>query len=200
MKIPSGISPVGPPADTSLKEQGKWWLRHPELIPVAHAMRWIPENVYEEMLAAAQDFDLAMKVVDRKKVPGLTEEERTKIVEKLIGLDICVGSGKKGRKPKTARNLRIALAIDGATDPRERNRIAREMAGGQYGTDNNNVSKLLKEVEETKLKYSNEDLIIALAILQESPDLEPTEEELGCLIKLWKYLLVNEQETGQSEE
>ena len=138
---------IAPPEGFTLQEQGRWWASHLAEFQRAFATKTISQEVLEAIFRAAKDNDLAMKVIDRTKVPGLKEEERSRIFELLTGGGIR-GAKKDGQKPKTARNLRVAIAIDGITDPRERNRIAREMVGGnRYSKESNNVSKLLNEVD-----------------------------------------------------
>ena len=185
---------AAPPEGFTLQEQGRWWASHPAEFQRAFATKTISQEVLEAIFRAAKDNDLAMKVIDRTKVPGLKEEERSRIFELLTCGGIYGGRKKDGPKPKTRRNLRIAIAIDGITDPRERNRIAREMAGDRYPKDSSNVSKLLNEVGKTRSKWNEHDLVIACAILQMDPDFDPTEEELGFLVEIFKHLIEEGQD------
>jgi hypothetical protein len=180
-----------PPEGLTVHQQARWWMSKPTTIVHAKVLGLINQEVWDALCQIGKDTDLAHKVVDSKKVPGLTREERDRLFAILTDGGDAPGGGKGGRRSKLARNMRIAIAIEGVAEPRERNRIVREMAGDCYGKASNNISKILKEVDKANEILNTKDREKFKQILEIIPNEDSSEEALDLMVYVYDFALKN---------
>lgn len=172
-----------PPDGLSLMERARWWAGNPQGLQLALEIGKLKENTeeWDAILRVGKDVDLAHKIIDRKKVFGLSVEERSRIFELLTDGGSWTGAPKKGRKQLASRDLKIAIALEGVADPREINRIARSMSGNRYHSDN--VSKLKSKAQALYSKFNDDDLVLVKKIIMTIEE-NMTEETLNCMVEL----------------
>lgn len=175
-----------PPEGLTLREQARWWAQNPHLLQIALARKALSPEIWAAILQVGKDVDLAHKIIDRKKVSGLTVEERGRIFELLTDGGVFDGS-TRGRRENVARDIEIANVADEINDSRERNRRIREIAGDRYSKVNNNVAKLLKKAKAVKAKFDGYDEKLVRKILSVAEN-DLTEQELECMLKLFQHI------------
>jgi len=138
-----------PPDGLSAGEQARWWLREPEMLLVAQFNGDISEQVMQAIERAAKDNDLAHKIIDAKKVDGLTNAERSRLFEILT--DGGAWEPKRKGPPSTAlSDLRIAFELKNVLDSEERKQklsaaIHQDFGGGKVEADR--IRKRIKRIE-----------------------------------------------------
>ena len=96
--------------------------------------------------------------------------------------------------------------ISGIEDPIKRNNTVRAMAGEatkkgkerghKYSAEDQNISKLLKEINKLTSKWSPEEMAIATYALGKNPEWKPTESELDFMITLVQKIIHHTDELG----
>lgn len=108
-----------PPEGLSVEGQARWWLSELDMFMVAHNSGIIPANVMAAIEQITKDNDLAHKIIDEKKVRGLTNGERSRLFHVLTNGGEWAGR-KQGPATKTIQDLRLAYEVREVSDTNTR--------------------------------------------------------------------------------
>lgn len=152
MDVPEDIKDLvndllSPPDGLSLREQAQWWLRNPDMFMYACVQKTISDEVMQEIELAAKDNDLAMKVADRDRVDGLSNEERRRLFCLLTG-GAEISEPRRGRPSMAVADLRIANSVRGISDPEVRKQALHDavIASGFVAEDS--AYRRIKRIED----------------------------------------------------
>lgn len=177
-----------PPEGLSPQDEAKWWMQNPEWMLMAIVNDTLTPEIKEEIKRVDEDIQSAYRVIDRKKVPGLSEKQRGRMFELLTGGGIySPRNAKRGRKPSVKQSLKVAEDMEGFSG-REANHAARQAAGNKY---HGNTSKLKNKAMLACEKRELQDKAIALAIERTIPFINSECEELGQNPEFWIQFLTS---------
>jgi len=111
----SGYGVFCPPEGLTTEEQARWWLSEPVMFMMAVNNGSIPSNVMAAIEETTKDHGHAFKIIDEKRVRGLTNEERSRLFYILTNGGEWSGR-KQGASTKTLQNLRLAYATREISD------------------------------------------------------------------------------------
>jgi hypothetical protein len=220
VKVPkdSQLQIISPPHGSSIREQARWWMFRGELAALALSNGMIPDNVIEAIKLASSDNDLAFKIIDKKKVESLANEERSRLFSLLT--DGGEWSGQKmGAPSKAVSDLRMAFDIREIVDDKERydqlkNAIFTESGGC---IEISAIKLRIKRIENLWQQVNQLNPLFIKAFLEACPDdlaleakkiswllngaveniPEPMIEDFSTLVKLFKTAI---QVSGSSAE
>lgn len=171
-----------PPEGLTVREQARWWAGEPEMLMVALANDDISPDVMSEIARVAKQNDLAFKVANRKKVDGLTNDDRDEIFSMLTDGGECPVP-RQGPPSKALTDLRFAYDIREVTEQAQRRKLLREAILKEFAVSDEAVNKRIQRIEKLwqSLIHIDSDLIGSL--LQASqPDDTLTYEDIHWLL------------------
>ena len=178
-----------PPEGLTLREQARWWLSHPVELQMALLQKEITPDVWEECICVAKDNDLAMKIADPKKVNGLGNEERKRLLFLLTdGGEL--GDPRQGRPSKVLTDLRIANSIRDISDFHTRERALRDAVIADSGVmADDSIYRRMKRIEKLWVTVEHFKPEVIDLFLRNSTDKDDfSNDQLIRLLELCAYI------------
>lgn len=137
-----------PPDGLTALGQARWWLREPEKLLFALRNGCITPEVMSACEQVAKGNDLAFKVIDTKKIKGLSNEERSLIFNVLTDGVEWTGQAQ-GAPSKALSDLRMAYSIKDVTDSNERSKLLHDAIIAESGcmSEDDSIYRRAKRIE-----------------------------------------------------
>lgn len=209
VKVPkdSQLQMLSPPDGLTGHDQARWWMARGELAALAMSNNMIPDDVIEAIKLASSDNDLAFKIINKKKVDGLANEERSRLFSLLT--DGGEWSGQKmGAPSKAVFDLRMAFAIREIEADKERADLLETAIFTESGgcIEISAIKLRIKRIENLWQQVNRLNPLLIKAFLEACPDdlaldakkicwllngaaeniPEPMIEDYSTLVKLFK--------------
>lgn len=162
---------LSPPDGLSIREQARWWMVRGELAALALNNGIIPDDVVEAIKIASSDNDLAFKIIDKKKVGGLTNEERSRLFY-LLADGGEWSSLRMGAPSKAVSDLRMAFVIREIAGDKERYDLLKNAIRAEAGavTEMRAIKLRIERIESLWQQVNRVNLLLIKAFLEACPD------------------------------